>query len=496
MTKLTCMIGAVALGAAALLCATPAVAGAVADFDARFHDETLRVDYLHGGDAMAETVTLDRVYRQGIWAGSRTRLIDDLDLGSYYHHLYDAASGELLYSRGLDTYFGEYRTTAPAAAGVARRYHETALLPCPRAPAEFAVLARDRAGELREIFRAAIDPDHYTVDRTAPPGDVAVVIAHEGGDPHGCVDVVILGDGYTAAQADKFERDVRHFAAVLLGHQPYARHAASFNIRGVLKPSLDSGCDEPSRGVWARTALGCTFDSLGSERYLLTEDNRALRDVAAHVPYDALYVMVNHERYGGGGIYNLFNTFTTDNQWSDFVFLHEFGHHFAGLADEYYTSQIAYGEFYPRGVEPREVNITRLPDPAAVKWAGLATPGAPVPTPWNKAAYDAEDIRYQQERAAGNEHVAALMLAGAPADEVEAAKAAGEELSRSHQAWVDSFVAASPWRDTVGAFEGAGYDSEGMYRSQLDCIMFTKGIKPFCAACTRGIERVIARYGE
>jgi len=468
----------------------------LAAFNSRFHDETLRVDYFHGGDAEHAEISLDMVYRQGRWAGSRTRLIDDLNQGRYYVHMYDAASEELLYSRGFDSYFGEYQTTGPAAAGSWRTYHESALLPCPKAPCVVTLSERDDELELQEIFRVELDPDHHTVRREPVDDDVIVVSAHEGGEHHGCVDVAILGEGYTVAEVSKFVGDVQHFAQVMLSHEPYKSLPQHFNIRGVLKVSQDSGCDEPTRGVFARTPLGCTFNSLGSERYLLSEDNRALRDVAAHVPYDALYVMVNTDRYGGGGIYNAFNTFTSDNQWSDYVFLHEFGHHFAGLADEYYTSQIAYSDFYPRDLEPLEPNITRLYDSAQLKWAAAVTPGTALPTPWGKAGYDAMDEAYQSERSDINERIGELMRAGGDAAEIERLKQAGEDLSRTHQTMADGYFARSEFVGQVGAFEGAGYCSEGMYRAELDCIMFSKGIKPFCAACREHIVRVVERYGE
>jgi hypothetical protein len=307
--------------------------------------------------------------------------------------------------------------------------------------------------------------------------------------------VAIVGEGYTAEQVDKFTADVKRFAQVMIGHEPYASYRDNINVRGVLLPSEETGCDEPSRGVHRRTALGCTFDSLGSERYLLTEDNRAMRDIAQAVPYDVLYIMVNQERYGGGGIYNLFCTFTSDNQWSEYVFVHEFGHSFAGLADEYYTSNVAYTDFYPRGTEPSERNITALLDPENLKWADLATGGA-LPTGWNKAEYDAMDAAYQQVRGKLNDRIGRLMREGAPELEIAQAKARGEQLSLEHQQEVDRWFAANAARDVVGAFEGAGYSSEGLFRSQLDCIMFTKGLKPFCAACRRGIVEVIERYTE
>jgi len=473
----------------------PARAAEPAAFAAHFRDETLRIDYFHTGDAKTETVALDAVHRQGAWAGSRVHLVDDLDLGRYCAKLYDAAGGALLWSRGFDSYFGEWQTTGDAGRGVQRTYHESVLAPCPRDSVVFALESRRDDGTMAEIFRAAVDPDAWTVHRDPPPAGILTVDAAVAGDPHRCVDIAIVGEGYTADQADKFKADVARFAKVLLDHQPYAAHRDAISVRGVLRPSQESGCDEPSRGVWRRTALGCTFDSLGSERYLLTEDNRAMRDIAQVVPYDVLYIMVNHERYGGGGIYNLFCTFTSDNQWSEYVFLHEFGHSFAGLADEYYTSDVAYDSFYSTRVEPRERNITALLDPARLKWRDLCT-GGPLPTPWHKDEYDAMDLAYQEQRRAVNERIAELMRGGAPADQVEAAKAEGEALSRTHQEKIDAWFARNPARDAVGAFEGAGYLSRGLYRSQLDCIMFTKGVKPFCAACRRGIEEVIARYAE
>lgn len=482
----------------AVPCLSAEAGSAFADL---FLDETLRIDYYHTGSAQEEVVALDQMWRQGTWAGgtwagSRTHLVDDLDLGRYTAKLQDADTGEVIFSRGFDSYFAEWQTTGPAAAGVRRTYHESVLVPYPKDPVDFTLAARQDDGTWVEIFRVRIDPQDVMIRRDPLPQGVIVVPAANTADSHGCVDVAIVGEGYTADQEGKFRADLARYTALMLEHEPYRSLQDKFKIWGALKPSQESGCDEPSRGVHRTTALGGTFDSLGSERYLLTEDNRAMRDVAAHVPYDVLYIMVNHERYGGGGIYNLFCTFTSDNQWSPYIFLHEFGHSFAGLADEYYTSSTAYGDFYPRGVEPRERNITRLADPAHLKWGTMATPGAPVPTPWHKEDYDAVDLAYQKERTRINDRIAELMRAGAPQAEIEAAKAEGEGRSYTHQQEIDAWFAANPARGLVGAFEGAGYCSQGMYRAELDCIMFSKGVKPFCAACRAGILEVIGRYGE
>lgn len=486
-----------ALAACLFLLASPDVAASSsASFDDLFRDETLRIDYFHTGAAGEEIVSLDQLWRQGTYAGSRTHLVDDLDLGRYLAKLLDAATGEVIWSRGFDSYFGEWVTTGPAAEGVRRTYHESVLAPLPLEPVIFTLAARQKDGVMNEVFRAPIDPDDFMIRRDPLAADLIVVDTAVHCDPHQGVDIAILGEGYTAAEEAKFRTDVAHFAATLLGHEPYQAHAGQINVRGVLKPSQESGCDEPSRGVHRNTALGCTFDSLGSERYLLTEANRAIRDAAAAVPYDILYIMVNHERYGGGGIYNLFCTFTSGNQWSDYVFLHEFGHAFAGLADEYYSSSTSYNDFYPRGVEPRERNITALLDPQHLKWGDLVTAGTVVPTPWEKAPHDVMDGEYQEQRTAINERIAQLMRDGAPAADIERAKAEGETLSWDHQKTMDAWYARSAFAGQVGAFEGAGYCREGMYRSELDCIMFSKGIKPFCAACRRGIVEAIEQYGE
>ncbi|MGE3820206.1 MAG: M64 family metallopeptidase, partial [Isosphaeraceae bacterium] len=379
---------------------------------------------------------------------------------------------------------------------ITRTYHESALVPWPKAKVRFAITVRRGAEPSVTLIETEIDPESVTINREALSPDVIVFPLHEGGDPHACVDVAIAAEGYTTADRQKLTADLDRYAKLLLSHEPFASLKSRFNLRGVWRPSPESGCDEPSRGVWKSTALGTSFDALGSERYLLTEDNRALRDVAAHVPYDALYVMVNHPRYGGGGIYNWCCTFTTDNQWSPYIFLHEFGHSFAALADEYYTSSVAYSDFYPKGVEPTEPNVTALLDPKALKWKDLVTPGTALPTPWEKEGYDERDRAYQKIREALNREIAEKMRAGAPAAEVDALKARSETLSRDHSKQMDAYLESSAFRTTLGAFEGAGYASKGLYRPALDCIMFSKGEKPFCADCDRALRQVVERHGE
>jgi len=474
----------------ALAAETPAA------FAADFVDATLRVDLYHTGNASEEFFTLDRVLREGSWAGSRVNLVDREETGRYLATVTDLATGRLLAARRFDSIFGEYRTTPDAGKGVRRTFHESVRTPFPKRPIRLAIQVRRADRTTAEVASFDIDPAAWTVLRPPLPAGVKVVESWVSGDPHGRVDLAILGEGYTAAEEAKFRADLERFTKILLAAEPYATLKDRFNIRGVFAPSQDSGISEPSHGAYRRTPLGAAFDALGSERYVLTEDNRAVRDLAASVPYDVIAIMVNSPRYGGGGIYNLYATFTTDNQWHEYIFLHEFGHAFAGLADEYYTSAVAYNDFYPRGVEPAEPNITALLDPGNLKWKALVTPGTPIPTPWEKAGFDAMDGEYQKLRQALNEKIARLKREGAPAQEVAALEAESEQLSRQHQERVDAYLAQSRFVGQVGAFEGAGYAAQGLYRPMLDCLMFSKGAKPLCAVCRAAVTRVIEFLGE
>jgi hypothetical protein len=441
-------------------------------------------------------VTLDRLHRVGTWSGSTTRLVDRLDLGRYKFSATDLETGRVLFTHGYDSYFGEYRTTGAAADGVQRTYHESVLMPFPRRPVELRFEARSREGGAATIGTFRVDPDDPFIAREPAPGDLRVVEQRGSGDPHVRLDLAIVGEGYTAADEATFRRDLDRFTTVLLSREPFATLAHLISVRGVFRPSRETGCDEPGRGTFRDTSVGASFDALGSERYLLTEDNRALRDIAAAVPYDAVILMVNHDRYGGGGIYNQFCVFTAHNQWSEYLLVHELGHSFAGLADEYYTSSTAYNEFYPRGVEPVEPNITALLDPAALKWRELVAEGTPVPTPWEKEEFELIDRAYQKEREGLNQRIAHASRERAPAAEVEALKAEAETRSRENAERVSKVLAASRAAGVVGAFEGAGYSATGLYRPEVDCIMFSKSPRPFCAVCQAAIAATIRWYAE
>ena len=465
-------------------------------FDEYFIDKTMRIDYFHIGNAEEELITLDQVYQQGIWAGSQRHLIDEFNNGRYFVKIYDLDSGTLVHSKGFDSYFGEYKTTDKAIKGKRRTFHESAVIPYPKKHIRFTLEVRDRNNSLRSIFSQNIDPSSISILKDKLSQDVKVFEIQKTGDPHKRVDIAFIGEGYTSEEEGKFKADLDRLKGAFFNQEPYKTYKDRFNIYGVLKASQESGCDEPRHGVYRNTAVSASFNSLGSERYLLTEDNKSVRDIAAHVPYDALFILVNHKRYGGGGIYNFYCTFTVDNQWYRYLFLHEFGHSFSGLADEYYTSSVAYNEFYPRGVEPVESNITALLDPQNVKWKDVLTEGIEIPTPWEKEEYDRMDNAYQKVRQELNEKIAGLKRNNAPQEDVDKAEEEAEDLSRRHAIRVDDYLAKSRFTGTVGVFEGAGYSAQGLYRPMLDCLMFTKGDKPFCKVCEQTVIKVIKFYTE
>jgi hypothetical protein len=290
------------------------------------------------------------------------------------------------------------------------------------------------------------------------------------------VDVLILGDGYTAAERGKFERDARRLVDILFATSPFKERRSEFNVWGLCPPAGESGISRPSTGTWRRPPAGSTYDAFGSERYVLTFDNRAFRDLASQAPYEFVEILVNGQTYGGGGIFGLYATVAADSAWAPYIFVHEFGHHFAALADEYYTSDVAYLPAADR-VEPWEPNATALLDPRTLKWRDLVTPGTPLPTPWPKDAFERHAREVQARRRA-------LRAAGRPETEMDA-------LFRIQQEEETRLLHSGRGRAEVGAFEGANYEARGYYRPQADCIMFTRNEVPFCAVCRRAIATVI-----
>jgi hypothetical protein len=306
----------------------------------------------------------------------------------------------------------------------------------------------------------------------------AVII--ENGSAQEKLDIVILGDGYSVKEMDKFNNDAKRLSDVLLSAEPFKSRKNDINIRLVETPAQESGIHKPHPGVFKRTPLSAHYGSFDSERYVLSYDNKTIRNVASAVPYDFMVILVNERTYGGGGIYNLYTTVSSDNKFADYIMVHEMGHHMAALADEYYTSSVSY-EAPPVTLEPWETNITALLDKDNLKWKDLVDEETPIPTPWNKEEFDKHGYEIQKERTA---------LRAAKVEESVMEDLFMRELKKQ-----DEYYSKEQYKDKVGAFEGAGYNQYGLYRSQLDCIMYTRH-NVFCKVCQRSIGNVIDQYSK
>src|SRR6202167_6339258 len=305
---------------------------------------TLRVDYYHAGNSHEEWFSLDRMVLEPLeWPGNLNKSIDESQLGDYLFEVRERGSNKLLYSRGFNSVFGEWKTTDEALHGN-RTFSESLRFPSPDTAVEVLLKERgDSASESwKEVWKTALDPNSEFVDRSRPPSPGALLELQKMGDPANKVDLLVLGDGYTAAERLKFEQDARRFMEALFSTTPFREHRNEFNVWGLCPAAEESGISRPSSGIYRRSPVGASYDTFGTERYVLTAENRTLRDIASFAPYEFIEILVNAQTYGGGGIFNQYATVAIDNRWAAYVGVHEFGHQFAGLADEYYTSDVAY----------------------------------------------------------------------------------------------------------------------------------------------------------
>jgi hypothetical protein len=298
-----------------------------------------------------------------------------------------------------------------------------------------------------------------------------IIPSVKSGSPHTCVDLVILGEGYQVSESEKFKKDLAYYTELFFSIEPYKSRKKMFNITGIFSPSEQSGTDEPRERSYKNTEFGSSFNSFDLDRYCLDEDDRSIRDAAGQVPYDAVLIMVNIDRYGGGGIYNWQTVFCTGSVWHTYVFLHEFGHAFAGLGDEYFSSPVAYEDFITPGVEPLDPNITILQDTANVKWRQYLSPGIKVPTEWGKAKFDSLNDRIVALNKERDEALKQLNNKGAGAAEVEKTKKDYQNKIAQVNKNLDDFLNSHPLKDKVGVFEGANYTSKGFYRPTLMSLM-------------------------
>ncbi len=464
MLALPALAAVVALAASA---ATPSAAATT--------PRTFRVDLFHTGTATTEIFSLDRLVLEPLpFPGRPDRPLDELGLGKYHFEVREQQGDRLLYSRGFASIYGEWETT-DEARGLTRTFSESLRFPAPAVPVKLVVKKRGPDQTFREVWTLRVDPKDPFVDSAAPASPGPLLALQRSGSPEQKFDLLLVGDGYTAAERGRFEADARRLMKALFSTEPWRSRRADVNVWGLCPPSEQAGVSRPSTGLHRRSRVGASYDAFGSERYLLSFENRTLRDVASFAPYDALAILVNSETYGGGGIFNLYATVAARSAWAEYVFVHELGHSVAALADEYFTSETAYLPATDR-VEPWEPNITN--DPKAAKWADLIRPGAPLPTPWPKERFTLRAREIQAERKA-------IRKRNGPEREMDA-------LFKAEQR--EETALLSPLSGQVGAFEGANYEAVGSYRPQADCIMFSRDPVPFCAVCRRTLDRVLDLY--
>lgn len=404
------------------------------NFEDYFYDKTLRVDYFHTADSSNDSYSIDELKEEPYWGGSKVNLIDKFNYGNFAFKVIDDSSGNLIYSRTYSTLLNEWQTTDEAKTTI-KTFSETVIFPYPKKNVTVEFYSRDRKNKLIKKFLYKIDPENYFISKERNKEYKSFKV-HYSGDPAKKVDIVILPEGYTKDEIDRFYKDCKKFSSYLFNSSPFKENKNRFNIWGIEAPSAESGTDIPADSIWKKTILNSSFYTFDLERYLMTTDNKSVRDLAANVPYDQIYILVNTDSYGGGSIYNLYSVCVNNNIYEEYVFVHEFGHGFASLADEYYTSDVAYNDFYPLDVEPLDPNLTTLVDFES-KWKNLIEEGTPIPTP-----------------------------------------------------------ATAEFKDKVGVFEGGGYMQYGIYRPMQDCTM--KSIKPdnFCIVCKKAIQEMIDFYTE
>ena len=411
-------------------------AGAVAqDFDHWFINRTLRVDYSFvGTDKEADLSLIELVSSPGWWG--RRHHLDSLALrGNGQITMQDAASGDTIYRMSFSSLFQEWQTTEEATR-VRRSFENVYLLPFPKRPADVSVELLDNRGAVKASLHHRVDPSDILIRRTDSLPAASHRYITRGGTPDDCIDVAIVAEGYTETEMEAFYADARAATEAIFAHDPFKSLKGRFNVVAVATPSAESGVSRPKQGSWRRTAFGSHFDTFYSDRYLTTLRLRTLHDALAGIPYEHIIILANTDQYGGGGIYNSYVLSSTRHAQFLPVVVHEFGHSFAALADEYaYDDE--YSPMYPDGIEPWEQNITTLTRFDA-KWADLVPAGTPVPTPPVKS----DDGRFSK----------------------------------------------------VGLFEGAGYRSRGVYRPCTDCRMRTNTAPEFCPVCRRAIERLVRYY--
>ena len=404
-------------------------------FEQYFKDKTLRVDYLFTGNATHQSICVDELSSLPRWAGRRHHLAELPLTGNGQITMRDAVSDSVIYRTSFSSLFQEWLETDEARS-VVKGFENTFLLPYPRRKAQVEITLLDPHHQVRTRLMHIVDPDDILIHEK---GDTHVIphrYLHKSGSVDQCIDVAILAEGYMEKEMDIFYRDAKATCESLFSHEPFRTMKRRFNIVAVASPSEDSGVSIPRLDQWRSTAFHSHFSTFYSDRYLTTSRLKSLHDALAGIDYEHIIVLANTDEYGGGGIYNSYTLTTAHHESFRPVVVHEFGHSFGGLADEYFYEEDIMSDTYPTDVEPWEQNVTTRVDFAS-KWQDMIPEGTPIPT----SAEDFNTIR-------------------------------------------------------VGLYEGAAYSFKGLYRGSYNCRMRTNDYPAFCPVCQRALRRLIEFYTE
>ena len=399
-----------------------------------FTDRTLRYDFYHSGNSSNEYYTFDCVKREGVWAGSHKSLINPFEYGEQHFRIIDATSGKLIYKNNYCTLFNEWQTT-PEATNVERSFPEALIFPEPKNDFLIEIYARNKTTKAMEKkYSHLVKTNDYNIQPFQ--AQYESIDIHIGGTMEHCLDIVLLPDGFTADEKDKFVASCIMWQNALFAYAPFTQNRHRINIRAVWAASQQSGISEPGNGKWYNTLLDTRFFTFGSERYQMTEEFQKVRDVAANAPYESIFILTNTDKYGGGGIYNYYGLGSAGKTGrTGEVYVHEFGHSLMGLGDEYVEVGNTVSALYPANKEPWEANLTTFVNFKG-KWEDMISEETPVPTP-----YDPSMLNMPQG-----------------------------EL-------------------TIGAYEGGGYLEKGIFRPTPQCMM--NQLRDFCPVCIRAIERYL-----
>ena len=418
-----------------LLCLIAVASTRAQVFADHFADKTLRVDYIFNGNASGQAICLDGLSALPTWAGRKHHLAELPLQGNGQIVMRNAASGKTIYTTSFSSLFQEWLET-DEARNVTKGFENTFLLPYPLQPVEIEITLLDPRRNVRASMKHIVHPNDVLIEQKGNSHITPHKYLLHNDSPEKCIDVAILAEGYTLQEIQTFYEDADIACKSIFDHEPFKSMKKRFNVVAVASPSTDSGVSVPRLNEWKHTAFGSHFSTFYSDRYLTTSRVKAIHDALAGIPYEHIIILANTEEYGGGGIYNSYTLTTAHHPMFRPVVVHEFGHSFGGLADEYFYDNDVMTDTYPLDIEPCEQNISTQVDFAA-KWKDMLSENTPVPTP--------------------------------------------AEVSENYP---------------TGVYEGGGYSAKGIFRPAENCRMRTNEYPAFCPVCQRALRRIIEFYTE